>query len=108
MKLSTYVLGVPAAAIAAVVAVANRQNIHFSLDPTSQTAPAIAFDVPLFVLLFLVLVIGVLLGGIASSLSRLRKPPKSAKTAKQTLPLKMGSLKRLLPWSKGGSKTARR
>ena len=104
MKLSTYVLGVPAAAIAAVVAVANRQNVHFSLDPTSQSAPAIAFDVPLFVLLFIVLVFGVLLGGIASSLSRLRKP----KPTKQISPPKMGSLKRLLPWSKGGSKSGHR
>lgn len=104
MKLSTYVLGVPAVAVAAVVAVANRQNVHFSLDPTSQTAPAIAFDVPLFVLLFVVLVIGVILGGVANSLSRIGK----AKPAKPVSRARPRALKQFLPWSKGGSKTARR
>jgi uncharacterized integral membrane protein len=104
VKLSTYVFGVPAVAIAAVVAVANRQTVHFSLDPTSQTAPAIVFDVPLFVLLFIVLVMGVLLGGIANSISRMRKP----KSLKQNMTAKSNSLKRLLPWIKSGSKTARR
>jgi uncharacterized integral membrane protein len=104
VKFSTYVLGVPVAAVAAVIAVANRQSVHFSLDPTSQSAPAIAFDIPLFVLLFIALVVGVVLGGIANSLSRMRK----SRSAKQSLPIKQDSLKRLLPWAKTGSKTARR
>lgn len=73
MRLSTYVIGVPAVVVAVVVAVANRRNVIFSLDPFSQTSPAFAVRLPLFLLVFLVLGLGVLLGGLASLLSR--KPP---------------------------------
>ena len=73
MRLSTYAIGIPAAAVAAVVAVANRQDVLFSLDPFSQSAPALAFMVPLFILLFAVLGIGILFGWLASALTRRRK-----------------------------------
>jgi hypothetical protein len=73
VKLSTYLIGVPAVVVAAVVAVANRQHVIFSLDPFSQAAPVFAIRVPLFVLLFLALVLGILLGGMASMVAR--KPP---------------------------------
>jgi hypothetical protein len=70
MRLSTYVVTVPVVAIAAVLAVANRQVVTFSLDPFSQAAPAIAFVMPLFVLLFLAILFGVLLGGLAVAMGR--------------------------------------
>ena len=84
MKLSTYVIAVPAVVIAAALAVANRRDVVFSLDPFSQSHPSIAVEMPLFVLLFLVLVLGILLGGAASALSRLwrnrrRLPTKTSK-----------------------------
>jgi predicted phage tail protein len=73
VRLSTYAIGVPAVVVAIVVAVANRGSVIFSLDPFSQTAPALAVRLPLFVLVFIVLGLGVLLGGVTSLLSR--KPP---------------------------------
>ena len=73
MRLSTYAIGVPAAAVAAVVAVANRQDVPFSLDPFSQNTPALAFMVPLFVLLFFAVGIGILFGWLASAVTRRRK-----------------------------------
>jgi len=73
VKLSTYAIGIPAALVAAVVAVANRQGVLFSLDPFSQTAPALAFQVPLFLLLFLAVGVGILFGWMASAITRLRK-----------------------------------
>lgn len=77
MKLSTYVLGVPAVVIAAALAVANRQAVDFSLDPFSADHPALAFRLPLYLLLFVVLGIGILLGGTAHALARWRARPKS-------------------------------
>jgi hypothetical protein len=76
LRLSTYAIGVPAAAIAAVVAVANRQDVFFSLDPFSRESPSIAFQVPLFVLLFLAGGIGILLGWLASAVTRRGNRPR--------------------------------
>lgn len=98
MRLSTYVLGVPAVLVAVVVAVANRQSVIFSLDPFSQASPALAVHLPLFVLIFVVLGLGVLLGGLASLLSR--KPP-SPDDGTATQKSKFG----LLPGRNSGSKT---
>jgi hypothetical protein len=69
-------MGVPAAAVAVVVAVANRQGVDFSLDPFSQISPALAVHMPLFVLLFLTFGAGILLGGLATWFAR--RPPAGA------------------------------
>jgi len=58
------------AAGAAVLAIANRQDVVFSLDPLSQATPAIAVHLPLFLLLFGAIVFGVLLGGFVMAVSR--------------------------------------
>jgi len=105
VKLSTYVIGVPAAVIAAVVAVANRQDVTFSLDPFSQTTPAIAVQVPLFLLLFAALILGVLLGGFASFIGRtFRRVPKPP-VEKESSASPGSSVTKLLPWNRGKSKS---
>lgn len=78
MKLSTYIVGIPVVLIAAIVAVANRRMTTISLDPFSPSQSALSLHMPLFILLFLTLVVGVLLGWVASSMSRLRKTRKPA------------------------------
>ena len=98
MRLSTYVIGIPAVAVAVVVAVANRQSVIFSLDPFSRTSPALALRLPLFLLVFVVLGIGVLLGGLASLLSRKPPSPDDGATNQKS---KFG----LLPGRSSGSKT---
>lgn len=70
MKLSTYAVTVPAVVVAAVLAVANRQSVQFSLDPFSSTAPAFAVIMPLYLLLFLAVLFGVLLGGLVVAIGR--------------------------------------
>ena len=70
MKLSTALLLVPAAVIAAVVAVANRGDVRLSLDPFSDAHPALVLQMPLFVLAFLAVLLGVFLGGLAVALRR--------------------------------------
>ncbi len=71
MRLSTYVYGVPAVLILGGLSVANRQDVRFSLDPFSQSHPALSFDAPLYALLFLFFLLGVLLGGLVTMLGRL-------------------------------------
>ncbi len=79
MRLSTYVFGVPAVVIAGALAIANRQSVVFSLDPFSSDHPALAFSLPLYLLMFFALALGIVLGGATQALSRLwggraRKP----------------------------------
>ena len=65
-KIVTAIIVVPLAAVIIAFAVANRQGVTVSFDPFSQTAPAYAASVPLFVLIFIVLILGVILGGAAA------------------------------------------
>ena len=75
MRVSTYVIGIPVVAVAAIVAIANRQIVTFSLDPFSLSHPSASASVrmPLFVLLLLTLALGVVLGGLAAHWSRFRR-----------------------------------
>ena len=84
MKLGTYLVGVPVVVVSAVIAIANRQLVTFSLDPFSLSNPAEAVSVrmPLFVLLLLTLGLGAILGGIATAFSRARRD--RAKTKAET------------------------
>lgn len=101
MRLSTYLLGVPAVVAAAVVAVANHQSVVFSLDPFSPDASALSFSAPLFLLLFAAVAAGVLLGGVTAALSRrTRRKPQEGPSAgtggqggKNRLPMRLGGSK---------------
>lgn len=57
---------VPAGLVLLVFAVANRHGVSVSLDPFDPSAPALSVRMPLFILLFLVLALGVLIGGTAA------------------------------------------
>ena len=94
MRLSTYLVGVPVAVIAAVVGVANRQIVTFSLDPFSVSHPSEALSVrmPLFVLVIAALLVGAVLGGIAGRWPR-RKRPDPASGGKGGLPMVPGGSK---------------
>lgn len=70
MKLSTFLVLVPVAAIAAVLAVANREVVVFRLDPFAAGDSAVAFIMPLFLLVFLSFLLGVLVGGATVALRR--------------------------------------
>ncbi|SDB21205.1 lipopolysaccharide assembly protein LapA domain-containing protein [Bauldia litoralis] len=62
----TYFILVPLAIIGVVLAVANRHFVTLSFDPFNTVSPAFSVSVPLFVLLFATLAIGVLIGGFAA------------------------------------------
>lgn len=65
-KIVTGIIVVPLAMIMIAFAVANRQMVTVSFDPFSSTAPIYAASLPLFVLIFVVLIFGVIIGGIAA------------------------------------------
>ncbi len=65
-KIITAVIVIPLVAVIVAFAVANRQTVTVSFDPFSQAAPAYAATLPLFAVIFAVLIVGVLIGGIAA------------------------------------------
>jgi uncharacterized integral membrane protein len=65
-KIVTAIVVIPLAAVIIAFAVANRQTVTVSFDPFSLANPAYAATLPLFVVLFVVLILGVLVGGIAA------------------------------------------
>jgi uncharacterized membrane protein YciS (DUF1049 family) len=60
----------PIAVVIVALAVANRQMVTLSFDPFSVTDPAFTLRLPLFALVFVVLLAGVLIGGIAAWLKQ--------------------------------------
>jgi len=65
-KVVTAIVVVPLLAVIVAFAVANRQTVTVSFDPFSSAAPAYAAILPLWVIIFAVLILGVLVGGAAA------------------------------------------
>jgi uncharacterized integral membrane protein len=70
MRLTTWILGVPVALVAIWIALANRAPVVLSLDPFSQESPAISLQMPLYLLLFAAILVGVLLCGMVIGFRR--------------------------------------
>ena len=71
-KIVSAVILVPLAAVIIIFAVANRQSVTVSFDPFSATSPAYATSLPLFALIFVLLILGVLVGGVAAWIGQTR------------------------------------
>jgi uncharacterized integral membrane protein len=65
-RLVAAVILVPLAIIIIAFAVANRQTATVSFDPFSPNEPAASVALPLFVPIIVALILGVLIGGVAS------------------------------------------
>ena len=65
-KVVTAVIVVPLAIVVIAFALANRQAVTVSFDPFSSTSPAYAASLPLFLLIFVLVIFGVLIGGVAA------------------------------------------
>ena len=61
---------VPLAIIIIAFAVANRQGVTVSFDPFNGSAPAASLTLPLFTLVIVLLIIGVVIGGAAAWLGQ--------------------------------------
>ena len=64
-RIVSVLIVVPLTIIIVTFAVANRQSVTVSFDPFSSTSPAYAATLPLFVLIFMLVILGVLIGGAA-------------------------------------------
>lgn len=65
-KLVIWLVLVPLAIVILMFAVANRQLVTISFDPFNAVQPAASLTLPLFVLIFILVLLGVIIGGIAA------------------------------------------
>ena len=65
-KIVTAIIVIPLAVIIIAFAVANRHAVTVSFDPFTAVNPAYAATLPLFLILFVVLILGVIVGGAAA------------------------------------------
>lgn len=65
-RVLTIVVLVPLAIILIALAVANRGAVTFTIDPFNPGNPGLSVEWPLFVLLFVALAVGLVLGSIAT------------------------------------------
>jgi uncharacterized integral membrane protein len=70
MKRLFWLITGPFALLVIAFAVANRRPVTLSFDPFSLDAPAIALSLPLWLIAFGALLIGVVLGGAATWIAR--------------------------------------
>ena len=71
-KFVTIVILVPLTIVIVMFAVANREIITVSFDPFDSAQPAYAVKMPLFILIFVLVGVGVVIGGIAAWLRQHR------------------------------------
>jgi uncharacterized integral membrane protein len=65
-KIAAVLILLPVALAIVLFAVANRAAVTVSLDPFANDPPAVSAVLPLFLLLLLVLIAGVILGGVSA------------------------------------------
>ena len=65
-KLVFLFVALPVAVVLIMLTVANRAPVRLSLDPFNSVDPAIAFTLPLFVCLFAALLLGMVVGSVAT------------------------------------------
>ena len=65
-KFITYVIVIPLAVLFVALGVANWHSVKVSFDPFDQNDSALAVAVPLFVLIIMVAILGVIAGGMAT------------------------------------------
>jgi uncharacterized integral membrane protein len=65
-RIITAIIVIPLLIVVVGFAVANRQTVTVSFDPFSSAEPAYALTLPLFVIIFVLLIVGVIVGGVAA------------------------------------------
>ena len=95
-KIVTWIVIVPVAAVIVAFAVANRQTVTISFDPFAAASPAYAATLPLFAVIFVVLILGVLIGGIAAWIrqSKWRRSARKLDSDVRTLQQEIDAIRR--------------
>ena len=65
-RLVTVLILIPLAIVLVALAVANRAPVAFTIDPFNPGNPGLTASLPLFVLLFAALALGLVIGGIVT------------------------------------------
>jgi uncharacterized integral membrane protein len=65
-KIITAIILIPLAVIIVGFAVANRETVTISFDPFNAAHPAYALSLPLFAIILLLVIFGVIIGGLAA------------------------------------------
>ncbi len=65
-RLLRWVLGLPSLVVLLLFALANRQQVRVSFDPLAGSEPLLALEVPLWLVFFAGVLVGLLAGGIAT------------------------------------------
>ncbi|MBS4019945.1 MAG: DUF1049 domain-containing protein [Dechloromonas sp.] len=86
-RIIVVVILVPVAVVLIALAVANRQMTSFTLDPFNPGNAALTLQLPLFVMLFLALILGMVVGGTAAWLKqgRYRREARAKRREVQNL-----------------------
>jgi uncharacterized integral membrane protein len=87
-KFITAVILIPLAAVIVLFAVANRSAVTVSFDPFDSAQPALALTLPMFVLAFVLVGLGVLVGGIAAWLRQHRWRQRARRAEAETRDLR--------------------
>ena len=95
-RIVTALILVPLAVVLVTFAVANRQTVIISFDPFDQTHPAFALALPLFALILLLAIGGVIVGGAAAWLkqSKWRRAARLAQGQARELRAELDRLRR--------------
>jgi uncharacterized integral membrane protein len=95
-KIVAAIFLIPLAVVIIAFAVANRQIVTVSLDPFSAEDPAASLTLPLFALVIVLLVLGVVIGGIAAWLrqSKWRRTARRLEREVEDLRRELDVLKR--------------
>ena len=93
-RLLSWLFGLPALIILLLFALANRHMVTLSLDPLTPDDPMIAITLPLWAVLFLGILLGLLAGGVATWV-RQSKWRKKARACQRDLEMERLARKRL-------------
>ena len=98
-KIVTALILIPLAVVVIALAVANRQPVLVSFDPFDQLHPAMARALPLYQLMLLLLVVGVVVGGVAAwaRQAKWRRAARLADAQARELRAEVDRLRRLAP-----------
>lgn len=69
-RILVLLIAFPAALLLVTLALANRHGVRMVLDPFRPEAPVLSLELPFYVYLFGALILGVLLGGLATWLGQ--------------------------------------
>ena len=87
-RILNFIVFLPLALILLAVAIANRAPALLSLDPFNPSDPLLSIKLPMFVYLFLALIIGVVLGGASTWLSQARHRRDARRLRRETARMK--------------------